>query len=142
MTSIVLHPVVLAGPSRIASPPASRLTAETAKTAKTADYELVTQVPDARYHLSQLVGQQIPTMTGKPNRILQVHGSDVLVGTTRSPEGQRVPIKWVQSAMDRLLVERELEINPQSVGYRSAFVGGVLLTCRGLKVPSTRSAFV
>ena len=93
----------------------------------------MTGVLDARHHLSQLVGRQIPTMTGKPNRILQISGDDVVVGTTRSPEGQHVPIEWVQNAMDRLIEERELEINPQSVGYRSAFVGAVLLTLPGVE---------
>ena len=88
---------------------------------------------DAGEHLSRLVGKQIPTMTGKPNRVLEVRGSDVVVGTTKSPEGQPVPIEWVQSAIDRLLDERELEINPQSVGYRSAFVGAVLLTLPGVE---------
>lgn len=87
----------------------------------------------AREHLSLLVGKEIPTMTGKPNRVLEVRGSDVIVGTAKSPEGQPVPIEWVQSAIDRLLEERELEINPQSVGYRSAFVGAVLLTLPGVE---------
>lgn len=72
-------------------------------------------------------------MTGKPNRVLEVRGSEVIVGTTKSPEGQPVPIDWVQRAIDRLTAERELEINPQSVGYRSAFVGAVLLTLPGVE---------
>lgn len=88
---------------------------------------------DARQHLSLLVGKEIPTMTGKPNRVLEVRGANVVVGTTKSPEGQPVPIEWVQAAIDRLLDERELEINPQSVGYRSAFVGAVLLTLPGVE---------
>ena len=72
-------------------------------------------------------------MTGKPNRVLEVRGANVIVGTTNSPEGQPVPIEWVQGAIDRLLDEQELEINPQSVGYRSAFVGEDLLTLPGVK---------
>ena len=88
---------------------------------------------DAREHLSRLVGKEIPTMTGKPNRVLDVRSTDVLVGTTKSPEGRPVPIEWVQGAIDRLWDERELEINPQSVGYRSAFVGAVLLTLPGVE---------
>lgn len=50
-----------------------------------------------------------------------------------STQGQPVPIEWVQSAIDRLIRERELEISPQSVGYRSAFVGAVLLTLPGVE---------
>lgn len=88
---------------------------------------------EAREHLSQLVGKEIPTMTGKPNRVMGLRGSDVVVGTSKSPEGQPVPIEWIQSAIDRLLEDRELEINPQSVGYRSAFVGAVLLTLPGVE---------
>lgn len=88
---------------------------------------------DAGQHLARLVGKEISTITGKPNRVMGLQGSDVVVATTRSPEGQRVPIDWVQGAIDRLVHERELEINPQSVGYRSAFVGAVLLTLPGVE---------
>ncbi len=86
---------------------------------------------DARAHLGALVGRVLPTMTGRPNRVLSVEGDRVIVATEKSPEGQPVPIEWVQGAMDALLNTGELEINPGTVGYRSAFIGAVLLTLPG-----------
>ena len=89
---------------------------------------------DARAHLESLVGQEIRTVTGRPNRILEIRGSDVIVGTTRSPAGQPVPIDWVQAAMDLLEAEGEITIDVETVGYRSAFVGAVLATVPGTTV--------
>jgi hypothetical protein len=81
---------------------------------------------DARQVLQSLVGQQVRTITGRPNTVLALEGDNVLVATTRSPAGQAVPIKWVQSALDRLSETGEVEISVESVGYRSAFIGAVL----------------
>jgi hypothetical protein len=78
---------------------------------------------DARTLLESLVGQQMTTVTGRPNTVLGVTDSDVIVGTSRSPEGERVPIDSVQSALERLLREREVEVSPRLLGYRSSFVG-------------------
>jgi len=66
-------------------------------------------------------------VTGRQDRILDVQGDTVLVWTTRSPSGQLVPIGWVQDALDRLLDAREIEVSLESVRYRSAFIGAVLL---------------
>jgi hypothetical protein len=52
--------------------------------------------PEARALLKSLVGQQIQTITGRPNSVLGIQGDNVIVGTGRSPTGQPVPIKWVQ----------------------------------------------
>jgi hypothetical protein len=89
---------------------------------------------DARQFLTTLVGQELTTITGKPNRVLAVQGSDVLVGTTRSPKGKAVPLAWVQEALDRLETEREVEISVASVRFRSAFVGAVLKQLPGAAV--------
>ncbi|HEV3292923.1 MAG TPA: hypothetical protein VG123_28445, partial [Streptosporangiaceae bacterium] len=78
---------------------------------------------DARAFLESLVGQQITTVTGRPNTVLSVADSDVIVGTSRSPGGERVPIESVQSGLERLLADREVEVSPRSLGYRSSFVG-------------------
>lgn len=88
---------------------------------------------DARAYLASLVGQVIPTMTGRPNRVLRLSRDEVVVATDRSPGGQPVPIEWIQTAMDRLEELGEIEINVRSVGYRSAFVGAVLLTLPGVE---------
>ena len=57
---------------------------------------------DARRHLESLVGQEITTLSGRPNRILRIEGSDVIVATGKSPAGKPVPIGWVQDAIDML----------------------------------------
>jgi hypothetical protein len=71
-------------------------------------------------------------MTGRPNRILRVDSETVLVGTTKSPVGERVPIRWVQDALDRLVEEGDIEISVASVGYRSAFIDVVLMQVPGV----------
>jgi hypothetical protein len=77
---------------------------------------------DARSHLASLVGKTIRTLSGGSNTVLRLEGDDVIVATRRSPEGQPVPIAWVQAALDRLRRDGEVEISVASVGYRSAFV--------------------
>ena len=88
-----------------------------------------------RGHLNSLVGKTIRTITGRSNRVLAVEAESVIVGTGRSPEGQAVPIDEIESAYERLMLDGEIEINPDSVGHRSAFVGAVLAS-----LPSTESA--
>jgi hypothetical protein len=90
---------------------------------------------DARSHLRSLFGRTIPTLTGRPNTILDVRSEDVIVATDRSPQGQPVPLEWIQTAIDRLQRDGEIDINVESVGHRSAFVGAVLPT-----LPGTRTA--
>jgi hypothetical protein len=89
---------------------------------------------DARSHLEGLVGQTIPTLTGRPNAILRIESGDVIVGTQRSPSGKAIPIEWVQNAMDQLAENGELAIEVSTVGYRSAFIGAVLRTLPGVEV--------
>lgn len=57
---------------------------------------------DARGFLASLEGRVIPTLTGRPNRVLRLDGETVIVATNRSPLGRPVPIAWIQSALDRL----------------------------------------
>jgi hypothetical protein len=90
---------------------------------------------DARVYLQGLVGQKVETYSGRPNHVLGIEGDSVLVGTERSPKGKSVPIPWIQDALDRLMLERHVEVSVDSLGYRSAFVAGVLLT-----LPGTRKA--
>lgn len=93
---------------------------------------------DARDHLESLVGQEIRTVTGRPNTILGIEGPNVIVGTTKSPGGELVPIEWVQRAIDMLARDGEVTIDVETVGYRSAFVGAVLATLPGAIVLPTR----
>src|SRR5689334_11229831 len=86
---------------------------------------------DARELLRSLVGQQITTVTGRPNTILGLNGDTVTVATGRSPAGQPVPIAWVEDAVRRLLDEGEVEISVPFLGHRSSFVGAVLLKVPG-----------
>ena len=52
----------------------------------------------------------------------------MIVVTSRSPLGQPVPIDWVQSGLDRLWKACEIEVSVASLGYRSSFIGAVLLS--------------
>jgi hypothetical protein len=93
---------------------------------------------DAHTLLSSLVGQQIRTITGRPNTVLAVAGDNVIVATDRSPAGEPVPIEWVQSGLDRLLEAGEIEVGVPSLGYRGALVAAVLLTLPGAVSVPTR----
>ncbi len=81
-----------------------------------------------------LVGRTIPTMTGRPNRILRVSGGQVWVATERSPQGKPVAIAEIQEAADRLFAHGDLVIDVATVGHRSAFVGAVLGSLPGVVV--------
>jgi hypothetical protein len=87
--------------------------------------------------LRRLIGVPISTADGSPNRVLGVTPPDVIVATTRSPEGSPVPIAEIQQALDRLRAEGAVTITPAEVGYRSAFVGAVLLTLPGARATGT-----
>jgi hypothetical protein len=82
----------------------------------------------ARAQLESLIGETIETLTGRPNTLLRVEAETEFVGTRKSPAGQLVPIQWVQDSMDQLADAGELAIEVETVGYRSAFIGAVLLT--------------
>jgi len=90
--------------------------------------------PDMARHIEGLVGKTIPTMTGRPNRILRTDGTTVWVATAKSLSGQPVAIADVQDAADRLFARGELAIDVPTVGRRSAFVGAVLATLPGTVV--------
>ena len=93
---------------------------------------------DARSHLQTLIGQEIRTLTsGKPNRILRIDGSDVIVGTGKSPDGRPVPIEWLQNAADLLEEKGEVAVDVETLGHRGTFVGAFLATLPGVVVRST-----
>jgi hypothetical protein len=92
---------------------------------------------NARDHIQRLIGTEIRTASGRPNRILRIEGENVIVATSKSPAGQPVPVKWVQTAMDMLESSREVRIDVATVGYRSAFIGAVLATVPGATVLPT-----
>jgi hypothetical protein len=83
---------------------------------------------NAHAYLSERVGQELRTLSGRPNRVLSISGSEVIVATTKSPNGTPVPVAWVQQAMDQLDRDGEITIDVATVGYRSAFIGAVLST--------------
>jgi hypothetical protein len=84
--------------------------------------------PDAQALLGSLVGKPISTVTGRVNTVLRLEGGNAIVATSRSPGGHPVPIGWVQSGLERLLETGEIEVSVPSLGYRSAFIGAVLLS--------------
>jgi hypothetical protein len=79
--------------------------------------------PDARHLLASLVGMSIPTVTGRPNAVIGIDDAKVRVGTSRSPDGEMVPIEWVQNGIDLLSTVGEVEVNSSTLGRRSSFVG-------------------
>ena len=81
-----------------------------------------------------LIGQTLETASGRANRILDVVDGVAIVQTDRSPGGQPVPVRWVQSALETLWADGEVVIHPESVGYRSAFIGAVLRTLPGATI--------
>jgi hypothetical protein len=89
--------------------------------------------PDMGAYLRRLIGNTIPTMTGRPNKIMSVVGDTVIVGTRRSPNGSPVSISQVQAAADQLYANGELLIDKRIVGYRSALIGAVLQTLPGAR---------
>ncbi len=89
---------------------------------------------DARVLVRSLVGQPLVTIRGRSNTVRAVEGADAIVGTTRSPDGRPVPIAWLQESLERLAKEHRIEIAVDGVGYRSAFVGAVLLTLPFVRV--------
>ena len=92
------------------------------------------RAPDMATFLASLDGQTIATLSGRPNRILRVGHGVVDVGTSRSPDGQRVDIASVQAAADRLYADGAITIDVATVGYRSAFIGAILAALPGTRV--------
>jgi hypothetical protein len=92
---------------------------------------------NAHAHLTELVGQELRTVSGRSNRILGIDGGDVIVATTRSPHGARVRIAWAQEAMDQFERDGEIAIDVATVCYWSAFIGAVLSTLPGAFVLPT-----
>jgi hypothetical protein len=92
---------------------------------------------NARSLLRSLTGQEISTVTGRPNRVLRLDGDDVIVATERSPAGTVVPIQMVQSGLDRLREAGEVEVSVASLGHRSSFVGAALCTLPGTHLSRT-----
>jgi hypothetical protein len=88
-------------------------------------------VPDARAVLDGLIGRELRTVTGVANTVLSVDDTNVFVATARSPNGQPVPIAWVQDGLDLLARTGDVEVHPDTLEHRSAFVGAVLLSLPG-----------
>ncbi|MEU4830764.1 hypothetical protein [Streptosporangium sp. NPDC023615] len=84
--------------------------------------------------LRRLLGEEITTVTGRCNRILDVQPPNVRLATDRSPDGQLVPIADLQAALTTLRTQGSVTIHPDDVGYRSAFIGAVLLTLPGVEL--------
>jgi Arc/MetJ family transcription regulator len=85
--------------------------------------------------LRELIGTPIPTASGtRTNTILGVDADHALVATSRTPSGQQVPILHVVAAMARLKHDGIIDVNVDALGYRSAFVGAVLLQLPGARI--------
>lgn len=92
-------------------------------------------LPDARQLTEGLVGRTIRTLTrGHPNEVLRVEGSNVYVGTEKSPDGKDVALRHIQTGLDILATEGRVRITPKTFGgyRRSSFIGAVLGTLPGV----------
>jgi hypothetical protein len=98
---------------------------------------------ETRSYVERLVGSELRTVTGRPNRILRVEGANLVVETRRSRgSGSRVPIDLVDSALRALRTDGTVTIDVPTLGYRSAFVGAVLLTLPGARLVSSAPPIV
>lgn len=78
--------------------------------------------------LRRLIGVPLSTPSGARNIVLGVSRDVAWVRTERSPQGQPVSISQVQAAIDLLLAEGHVAVEPTTIGHRSAFIGAVLAT--------------
>ena len=93
--------------------------------------------------LRSLIGIAIPTASGsRHNRILAVDSRNVIVATDRTPTGQPVPISEVIAAMELIKEQSVVEVSVDALGYRSAFIGAVLLQLPGARVVGAAPARV
>lgn len=58
---------------------------------------------------------------------------NALVATGRSPNGQPVPLREVQHALDVLAQDGQVAVDVATLGHRSAFCGAVLKTIAGVR---------
>lgn len=89
---------------------------------------------DADTLLRRLIGHDLRTPDGRPNRILSIGYEEVLVATERSPNGQPVPIEMIRNALGILRETGAVTIDVATLGHRSAFVGAVLWTLPGAQI--------
>jgi hypothetical protein len=90
-------------------------------------------MPPAHDLLKSLLGREIRTATGRPNKVLALEPADALVATAGSPKGSLVPISDVQQGLDLLSAHRAVRVHPTELGYRSSFVGAALATLPGAR---------
>src|SRR4051794_13881 len=99
---------------------------------------------DAAVVLGSLIGQSIRTLgvQGRENTVLSLDGDNAFVATSRSPQGQPVPVADLQAALDRLGDGETVRIDPPSIGHRSSFLGAVLATlpCVEISIDSPPNA--
>jgi hypothetical protein len=90
--------------------------------------------PDARQQLERLVGRTVYTISDrKPNTILRLDKEDVIVGTGKAPDGEPVPVAWVQTAIDRPWAARELRISTESLAEAESQTRNAVATVAAAK---------
>jgi len=69
-----------------------------------------------------------------PNTVIDLVGSNVLVGTTDSPDGKLVALRHIQDGLDILYAEGQIRITTDTFGgyRRSSFIGALLGTLPGV----------
>ena len=92
------------------------------------------RLPAAAGLLRSLIGEEIRTVTGRPNIVLAMQGDTAMVRTNESLIGEPVAVGEVQKGLDKLQAQGTVRVNVDELGYRSAFVGAVLATLPGAQV--------
>lgn len=83
--------------------------------------------------LRRLLGHDIETLEGLPNRVIDVRSPFALVATEQSPSGHRVPISDVERALDTLRSKGVVRLDRAEVGDHNDFIAAVLLSLPGVE---------
>lgn len=89
--------------------------------------------------LRDLIGVELRTVSDRRvNVILAVQADEVLVASDRSSSGQPVPVRDVAAAMEILRRDGAIDVHPATLGYRSSFIGAVLLQLPDARLEGTK----
>jgi hypothetical protein len=94
-------------------------------------------VINAELLLRSLVGDALSTVRGRPNSVLSVANGQALVATSRSPQGQPVPVVWLQDVLGRLGAGETIPVEATSGAFRSAFLRAVLVALPQVEILDT-----
>lgn len=99
--------------------------------------------PEATALLRSALGAHLETVARrKHNRVIAVGNDTATVATDRSPDGEPVPVREVQAALDLLYTDGVVRVAVENLGHRSSFIGALLATLPGATVTRTPPAVI